>query len=414
MLIKTIAIGLTIAFLSLSGLGANSIFSFHGFPVHESSSDLYGTGMGETGIGDVFRKNTGFLNPSLSTTLNQVYFSSGLVYGLYYYYDDQDNEFRKDGLHFPYFNVIIPLKRHRIGFDFTPVLSGNSDFYSYDNEIDIDGYLFQYNEINKVRSYLYKASLLYAYKHRIADAGISFDYYLGHRFRAWSQEDNGTEAAYSIDSKYEFNKTFRNPGVTIGLNRRMGNLSLGIMYRKSVTMKGDKELVTRHSVYDLGESSFDLPDKIGFGSAFRLTDNFRLTTDLEYDLWSKTDSYEDPSDTYKVAFGLAFEPYWGDEKWYKNIPLRTGGYYRILPFQVNGNDLSEMGVTFGFTLPLPSPNAQLDFAFKYLIRGDSGKNGYQDKNILFGIGLSGFDFFRSRPRKIEHRDIPEAEFEGFR
>jgi len=403
---------LIIAFFSYSGLTANSVFSFYGIPNQENNTDIYGTGMGETGLGDVYRKNTGYKNPSLATTLNQVYFATGILYGYYYYYDDQDNEFRKDGLHFPYFNMTVPLKRHRFGFDFAPILSGNADVYSYDQNWAEDDFSYNYTEINKVRSYMYKGSFFYAYTDRIVNVGFSLDYYLGHRFRAWTQEFSG--ASGFINPRYEYNETFRNPGITIGLNKNFGSLSIGGMYRHAVAMKGTTELVSVHSVFDLGDSNFELPHKIGVGSAYRISDNYRVTADIEYELWSENEYYKNSSDTYKLGVGFAYEPYWGYKKWYQKIPLRTGGFYRTLPFDVNGNELSEMALTFGFTIPLQSPNSQIDFAVKYMVRGDQKDNLYQDRQLLFGIGLSGFDFFRSRPRRTEPREIPEAEFEGFR
>ncbi len=418
MLIKILITGLIITTMPFTGLAANSVFSFYGFPNQEGISDIYGTGMGETGIGNVFRKNTGYLNPSLSTTLNQVYFSTGIMYGFSYFYDDQENDFRKDSLHFPYFNITVPLKRHRIGFDFSPTLSGNLDNYSFDNVQEINGYEFHYNELNRVRSYIYKASILYAYKHRIVNVGFSLDYHLGHHFRGWQQYDMGIEDLADIapehESKYEFNRTFREPGFTVGLNKRLNNFAFGALYRNALLMKGNRELATWHTTFDMGESQFELPHKIGFGAAYRFSDSYRMTADMEIELWSETESYENPSDTYRLGIGFSYEPYGGHDEWFRKIPLRTGGYYRTLPFRAGGNELSEIGFTMGFSLPLPSPNAHIDFAVKYMVRGDTGENGYQDRKLLFGVGLSGFDFFRSRPRRIEPRDIPEAEFEGFR
>jgi len=412
MQIKIILLSVLITLMSLSVLSANSVFSFTGIPNNESNSDIYGSGMGETGIGDVFRINTGYSNPSLATTINQVHFSSGIVYGYFYYYDEAGNDFRKDGIHFPYFNFTVPLSRHRIGFDFTPILSGSADVYSYDRTFELEGESYNYTEINKVRSYIYKTSFFYAYKHRILNTGISFDYFLGHHFRAWSQEFEGMGNA--INPRYELNQTFRSPGISIGVNRNFGNYALGALYRIPVSLEGDKELVTVHSVYDMGDSNFELPQKTGIGMAYKLTDNYRLTADLEYEFWSETDFYDDPSDTYSIGLGLAYTPYWGRDRWYRRIPLRIGGYYRTLPFQANGNDLNEMALTCGITIPLQSPNNQIDLSLKYMVRGDKDENRYQDRNILFGISLSGFDFFRSRPKRIGDREIPEAEFETYR
>jgi hypothetical protein len=392
------------------GLAANSVFSFYGIPHQDNNIDVYGMGMGESGMADVYRKNTSFFNPSLATTVNHVNFSTGISTGYFYHYDNDGNSSRTDGLHFPYFNATVPIRKSRIGFSFAPYLSGNIDVYSKDNDWEE----MQYTEVNKVRSYIYKSSLFYAYQNDIINFGVALNYYLGHRYRAWNQDFTGV--GNFINAAYEINETYRNPGISIGVNRAFGNFAIAAVYNSNVTMEGKRELVSRHTVFSLDERRFEIPKNYGLGFAYRLSDEFRITTDIFYDVWSETSYYDKPEDTYRIASGIAYEPEWGQGNWYRKIPLRIGGYHRTLPFTVPGNDnkIEETGFTFGFTIPLQSPNNQLEFAVKYLTRGNKENHGYQEENLLFSIGFSGFDFFRSRPRKIGERDIPEAEFEGFR
>ena len=391
-----------------AGLVANSVFSFYGMPHQDYSMDVYSIGMGDAGIADVYRKNTSFVNPSLAVTLNQVYFSTGITAGLFNHQARSNQNSQTDGAYFPYFNVTVPISDHRLGFNFSPYLSGNTDVYSLHN--DWSGMTFE--EVNKVRSYVYKASVFYAQRNRIVNFGVSLNYYLGHRFQAWTQKFSG-ETGF-IDAAYELNETFRNPGLSLGINKAYGDFSIAAVYSNKVLLDGKKELVTKHSIFPLQEKQFEIPDQIGVGIVYRISDTFRFATDFIFDRWSETSYYDNPRDCHKISAGFAYEPIWGKDQWYRKIPFRFGASYRTLPFSVDNNSLDEIGGSFGFTIPLQSPNNQLEFAVKHSIRGSKDDIGYSEKSTLFSIGLSGFDFFRSRPRRIDDRDIPKAEFEGFR
>lgn len=394
-------------------LCANSAFSFSGFPNQDSNIDMLGAGMGETGLGDVYRKNTSFINPSLMTTLNQVYFSTGISLGSFGYYDSSGGSSRTQGLYFPYFNLTVPIKKHYLGFDYAPLYSGNEDVYHIDNELEIDGEKLTYDEINRVKSFIYKGAFLYAYTNNIINVGFSFNYYLGQRTQGWQQKfENGSGL---VGNRYEINESFKAPGFTIGVNKRVKNIAFGAAYSSPTSLRGRAEMVTTSgSVLDMEDKDFAIPERIGVGTSIRLANRYKLNFDGHYERWSNNDYYEDPDDTYKIAFGMAYNPSWNQGTWLKNIPFRVGAYYHTLPFKANDASLAETAVTFGFSLPLDTPNSQLDFAVKYYQRGDTKENLYKDEGLFFGIGLSGFDFFKNRPKKISDREIPKAEYESFR
>ncbi len=405
---KLLTIGLIVGIgVILNSLNANSVFSFDGFPTQNYTVDAYGLGMGETGISDTFRRNTGLINPSLATTLNYVYFSTGVSTGLYKY-SDKNNTSGNNGVDFPYFNIVLPISKHRLGFNFSPQLAANADLYSKDVKWESGD--FTYTDIKKVRSYIYTGSLLYAYKNDFVNVGLSLSYYLGHRFQHWSQEFQGIDNF--TNATYEINDTYRTPGFGIGLNRSWERFSLGATYRSAVTLEGKKEMVAVHQVEDLGDSKLSLPHQMGLGLTYKLNETLKVSSDVYYDMEEKDTT--DTRDSYKVGLGLSYDPLWGYEKWYQSVPLRIGAYYRTLPFEVNNNSLDEYAVTFGFSLPIKTPNSQIDFAFKYSVRGDVERHGMSDNNYVLTIGYSGFDIFRNRPKKTAERQIPEAEFESFR
>lgn len=64
---------LLILCISITVLGANSVFSFDGMAEQNTGADVYGKGMGETGSADLFRINQSTSNPSLMVSANKVF-----------------------------------------------------------------------------------------------------------------------------------------------------------------------------------------------------------------------------------------------------------------------------------------------------------------------------------------------------
>ena len=111
----------------------------------------------------------------------------------------------------------------------------------------------------------------------------------------------------------------------------------------------------------------------------------------------------------KFGFGIGYDPLSGYGNWYNQIPLRFGGYMRELPFEKNDKKIVEKAFTCGVSIPLKSPDKKIEIAAKYLTRGNVDEHSLADRSIMFTFGVSGFDIFKKRPKKIAPRDIPKAD-----
>ena len=395
--------------LMFSQLMGNSIFSFEGMPQEYNGNDVYGLGMGETGSGDLFRINPNFTNPSVATTTDKVLFSTGVSLGWMWYKDTDDNKYRDDGIYFPYFSIAVPLKNHRIGFNFNSMYSGNLENEKETIWTSDFGDTLNYSETNKLSSNVYRADAIYAYKNPYVNWGIAVNYYIGHRIRYWKLDfDEYTMA----ETKYEIEKTFKNPGVTVGLSKKLNNFSLGATYSSYAKLEGDVIYKYGHTPYAdtlslADDFLFEIPARISGGLTWKFIDKYKASFDAYYAMWEDTESYD--KNSIKIGFGLAYDPLSGYGGWLERIPVRIGGYYRELPFEKKQEKITEQALTFGLSIPLKSPNKKIDLAVKYMTRGDIDKHGFSDESLMFSFGITGFDIFRKRPKKIEHRDIPEED-----
>jgi len=400
MIYKRILIATLAALLPALAI-CNSSFSFDGYPLQTYSYDAYASGLGLAGYGDLFRINTSSGNPSLTTTSNNVAFASAVSFGYAWYSDADGRSYRDDALVFPYFSAIVPIRRSRFAINLSSIASGNYEAVHSENSGDIG-----YTETSKVQANIYAAELAYAYKHPFVNVGLAASYYVGGRIR-YSKLDFD-DSSY-MDSRYEATYKYENLGFTVGLSRKFEQFSLGAAYRAKTELKGDADLQTIFSEEDIGDADFTIPAMISGGGAWKMNDRFRACVDVNYELWADTDDYEDPSNTYKVSAGIAYDPLWGYGEWYERIPVRVGGYYRTLPFQKNGASIDEKSASFGFSVPLLTPDKKLQFGVQFTMRGDKEKNLVQDKTVMFTFGALGFDIFKKRKKLIEHRDIPKAD-----
>ena len=389
--------------LSVSVLFGNSAFSFFGMPHQFLGNDVYGIGMGETGIADLYRINTDYYNPSLAITANKVIFSTAVSLGYIWYNDQNGGSFRDNGLTFPYFTIAVPVSSHKFAFSFNSFLCGNLE-----NQSEKSWENLKYTEINRIDANVYKANFIYAFKNKIFNLGLAINYYLGHRTQFWELDFN--DENYS-DAKYEIEKKFKNPGFSVGINKKIGNITMAAVYVSPTKLDGSVYFKYIHSPYQDTLShktqNLEVPEQLGGGLTIKFLEKFKTSCDFYYEFQSNTNSFS--FDTYKIAVGFAYDPLSGYNKWYKKIPFRFGGYYRLLPFKENNEKISEKSFTIGSSIPLKSEYKRIDLALKFLLRGDLDKNSLRDKSIMLNIGISGFDIFSKRNKRIAPREIPKAD-----
>jgi hypothetical protein len=387
----------------------NSIFSFQGMPLAQYGNDTYGLGIGNTGLGDLFRIGTNYHNPAMLVSANKVFFSTSVRFGYLWYLEKDGKGFRDNELHFPNFTIAVPVFKHRFGLMYSPYLNGNIKNEKESIFTDSEDNSYVYHEIHRLSNTVNKISVLYAYRHDFINFGLSFNYFLGHQIHFWEMNFDNTSLS---SAKYEKENTFKNAGFTIGLAKKFETFSFGLSYQSSSLLKGNS--IWRYNFTPgtdtllVNETLFKTPELISFGYAQKLPKNFKFNSEFHYEFWQKSDFYE--RDSYKVGFGLSYDPISGYGKWTERIPLRIGGYYRVLPFEKENHLIEEKAITWGFTIPFVSPEKQVDFACEYILRGNADTHGVRDKILYFSIGINGFDIFSKQPKKTAPREIPRADF----
>ncbi len=397
---------ITLMLITVNIIFANSIFSFYGMPTQTYGVDTYALGMGETGFSDLFRINSSYSNPSIMVTSSKITIATSSTFG-FIWYKDSYGSYRDDTQYFPYFNIAVPLKNHKLGFSFNSVLSGNFDT-EQSSVYSEDGTDFEYTEIHRIDANVFKTSLLYAFKNKYVNFGISGDIYLGHRIKYWKVDFVDD---YFNDATYEHEEDLKNLGYSIGLSKKISDFSIGGYYKSSSRLYG--EVVNRYNfspgtdtLYQKKDDLFLIPQTYGAGITFK-KDIFKISLETVYENYKSDD--QNSENSIKYSFGIAYDPILGYGSWINNIPLRFGLSYKTMPFKVNNSLVREKKVTFGGSIPLHYAE-KIDIAIAIFKRGDTTTNGVQDTGISLNIGINAFDIFSKRHRRIKPREIPKKEF----
>lgn len=388
-------------------LGANSIFSYQGLPLANYGYDVYSVGMGSTGSADLFRINTNYTNPAVASNINKVIFSTSMAVG-YQWYESANESYRDDGLNFPYFTFAFPVKNHKLGFSFNTYLAGNLETSAEKSWEDEQDNVYNYNETSKISSNVYRADIFYAYKNPYLNFGIAANYYLGHRTSYW-------ETIFDSElnnNKFESEKEFKNPGITVGISKKWETFSFGLNYSAETKLDGDFSFKYNHEPYEdsvqKNETLFTVPSRISGSFTYKISEKYKTSCDLIWENWENVSEYYNNS--YQFGFGVSYDPLSGYGNWYQRIPFRAGGSLRKLPFKSsNGEEILEKSVAFGTSIQLKTPGKKIDLAIRYVDRGKVSENLYRDKNIMLHIGITGFDIFKKRYKKTAPREIPKPD-----
>ena len=389
--------------LTVTLWGGNSIFSYYGPSCQNYGNDVYGITMGNTGVSDVFRKNTGYGNPAVLGSSNKTLLSTGLLFGWTNYQSDDGTKrsFRDNSLDFPFFSVAIPLANHHLGFQFNSMASGvleNKTAFTVDS--------LNVTEKQSIDRYIYRADLLYAMSFKNFNLGMGFNYYFGHDIRKFYQ--NSGFGIFNTSEKLE--RSYKNPTATLGFTAKYNKLSVGAAYTQECTLSGDEIRSSIHETEDLGSIKYSIPSQFSLGVTTLITDEFKITTEYGMELWESAAHTEYSKNSWKLGAGFAHDPTPDTRKTFLgSLPKRIGFSYRALPFDVNGNSIRETVLSGGISVPIKHSDNQLDFGMQYVIRGDIGQNKLQDRAVMFMLGITGFDIITGGFDRTSPRDIPVSE-----
>jgi len=141
---------------------------------------------------------------------------------------------------------------------------------------------------------------------------------------------------------------------------------------------------------DVEKGTAFIPANFTVGVSFSKGQKWSVGTEITVQDWSKFTSINQDDEglglSWRAAIGGDFTPDpFAMESYFSRVTYRTGVSMEQYPFLVNGKEVKDIGINFGFSLP--AGRSSLDLAFKVGKRGDRAQNVLEENyfKIFFGI-----------------------------
>ena len=135
-----------------------------------------------------------------------------------------------------------------------------------------------------------------------------------------------------------------------------------------------------------------LPQKIGVGLSMDKYLKYTVGVDVSLQAWDKFRSYEGTNDgmrrSVEVAAGGQYIPdATSVDSYLARVAYRLGFNYRTTPFVVSGQQISELGIDFGLSLPV-SNLSSINLGFEIGNRGTTEQNLIRENYIKATLGVT--------------------------
>jgi len=188
-------------------------------------------------------------------------------------------------------------------------------------------------------------------------------------------------------------------------------LTVGAIFSSNTKLSAKHEVLHENIIYSVdpgiytdiiqnytdNNGSILLPGKIGAGFTLKKGDKLMIGADYYSQNWSdakffgKSDSLTNAN---TIRGGIEFVPNSRDLRNYLNsIYYRIGGHYSNTYLQLNGEQLTDFGISFGLGLPLRSSKSIFNIAFELGQRGTLDKSLIKEKYGILSFSLTLYDFW---------------------
>lgn len=358
--------------------------------------------MGGVGTAMSFSDRINLLNPASLSKLNVISFGAALQSDLVSISDGTDNQLLNN-TNLGYLNMAFPILKNKMGASFGLIQYSNTGynirnnvinptvgslFYAYEGEGGINQVHFG-TGLEIMKGFSVGANAYYNFgvieKFRKVEFPRDSLYYFNTRVTS-----STTISDFSWDAGLQYSKEL-NEKAKLGLGLRVQGASSLSAKRNELAER--YQLSISDAVVVLDTINFDpeqkgelsLPLSWSFGLSYEYDNKWLLGLDLGMQDWSKFKSFNESdslANSFYVAAGAQFVPdrtsvtnYW------KRVNYRTGLRYSQSYLDINNNQLSELGITFGIGLPVRRTPLGRSFSTANLAI-ELGQRGTTESNLL--------------------------------
>lgn len=396
----------------------NSPYARFNLGAIEAAGSFRSTGMG--GIASSLRENGSiyYQNPASYSSLdtNSFTFDFGIDYSKSYL-SDAESKYTSDDLNFDHIIMGFPLRKGwGVAVGLLPYSSGYYKILSSvkENDKNYDPLVGEYSSLYSGEGSLSTLFLGTGIKlTKNFSAGVNMTVLFGKLNRSYNVNfsdpnvfnNNATESIVINGVNFNYglqymaalkNNYFLNAGISINNNRNYKTDYSNLIYTNSVY----NQLVTDtiSSVEDESSKTY-IPGTMRLGLAFGKKDKFTFGFDYVSTKWSKS---KIPSiggnyaaDVESYLFGIEFIPdKYSNYSFIKRVEYRLGVHLEDNYMIIDGDQLKEIGASFGAGIPLRRTLSKTNFFFDYTRRKGPQESVFFDENYFtIGVSLNFYDYW---------------------
>lgn len=184
-------------------------------------------------------------------------------------------------------------------------------------------------------------------------------------------------------------------------------LSAGAVYSLSADLEAERStsyerrtlggnILQDNLLPDSTTANVTVPSSFGVGLSLDNGSNLTVATDFTMQQWADfkgLDGESELENSFRFSVGAEYVPDIASvSNYFKRITYRSGLYYGNTPYQIDGEQIKDMGLTAGLTLPLGRATLydmyQLNTAFGIGQRGSTDNGLIAEKYFQFSVGIT--------------------------
>lgn len=404
-----------------NALGSFSPFTVFGIGDIASQGSAYNKMMGGVGLATRNVRHINFMNPAAISVRDTLSFMAD--FGV----EQKNSYFKYNGANSLYntfnmydFVMTFPIyKSSAFAIGILPYSNLGYHFSRHETDEEILAHVgdIRYDDYGEGSIYSLFLSGSVTFWKRLS-IGAEATYYFGNLERH-STSDYTSSAYRDLDTgtKHHLNGLSGKFGIQYEHPIGKGySLTAGATYRLSTTLNGIKT----NFAYASTSSTMDtvyvknlnpelrLADELGVGIAFRKADRWSVEFNYIRSDWRNTgienftalnskDFQSTVSSSYRFGFEIVPNRY--DVRYYmKRVAYRGGVYYNRAYYTFKGNNVDEVGITLGVTLPVFRFYNGINLGVDFGQRGGFGGVNLRERYVKFVIGFSLHDIWFQKYR----------------
>ncbi len=183
-------------------------------------------------------------------------------------------------------------------------------------------------------------------------------------------------------------ETFLNFGLTHDLSANLTGERFARLERRDFGSR----VTPVDTVINAQQSQFSLPTSFAVGLTLEKTNKYAISAEASIQQWDENSGFENDNTSFtqaiRLALGGQLTPDPADVSSYlKRVTYRAGFSYELSPYLVNGQEITDFGINFGWSLPV-SRASTFDMAFKIGQRGTLENDLIRERYFKFTIGAT--------------------------